>query len=217
MNKVISFSLWGDNPKYTIGAVKNAFLAKYIYTGWECRFYVANDVPQAIIDGLIQNSAKVINMGEGKISSMLWRFKPLYDPDVDVFISRDTDSRLSYRERVAVDEWLLSGKKLHIMRDHAYHQRYVMGGMWGYNGTIENDTIDAFLASKENPDYYDVDQEFLSELFSFETSVLVHDEMYQGETFPSPRQNNEYVGAPYDHLDNLEIQFIEVPHFPGVV
>ncbi len=34
MNKVISFSLWGDNPKYTIGAIKNAELSKTIYPDW---------------------------------------------------------------------------------------------------------------------------------------------------------------------------------------
>ena len=28
MKKIISFSLWGDNPKYTIGAIENAKLSK---------------------------------------------------------------------------------------------------------------------------------------------------------------------------------------------
>ena len=30
MNKVISFSLWGDNPIYNVGAIRNAELAKGI-------------------------------------------------------------------------------------------------------------------------------------------------------------------------------------------
>ena len=38
MKKVISFSLWGDNPKYTIGAIKNAELIDTIYPGWIGRF-----------------------------------------------------------------------------------------------------------------------------------------------------------------------------------
>ena len=37
--KVISFSLWGDNPKYTIGAMRKAELAATWYKGWKCRFY----------------------------------------------------------------------------------------------------------------------------------------------------------------------------------
>jgi len=31
MKKVVSFSLWGDNPIYNIGAIRNAELAKEIY------------------------------------------------------------------------------------------------------------------------------------------------------------------------------------------
>ena len=31
MKKVISFSLWGKNPTYTIGAIKNAELASQFY------------------------------------------------------------------------------------------------------------------------------------------------------------------------------------------
>ena len=29
--KIISFSLWGQDPKYTIGAIRNAELAREIY------------------------------------------------------------------------------------------------------------------------------------------------------------------------------------------
>ena len=38
--KVISFSLYGNDPKYCVGAIKNAKLAKYIYPDWVCRFKV---------------------------------------------------------------------------------------------------------------------------------------------------------------------------------
>ena len=36
---------------------------------------------------------------------MFWRWLPLDDPDVDIWISRDADSRLSEREAKIVDEW----------------------------------------------------------------------------------------------------------------
>ena len=39
MKKIISFSLWGNSPKYLIGALKNADLAKEFYRDWECHFY----------------------------------------------------------------------------------------------------------------------------------------------------------------------------------
>ena len=53
MKKVVSFCLWGKNPKYTIGAIKNAQLCVGIYPKWERRFYVADSVPANIISGLI--------------------------------------------------------------------------------------------------------------------------------------------------------------------
>ena len=40
MKKVISFSLWGNNPTYNIGAIKNAELAKEFYPDFECWFYI---------------------------------------------------------------------------------------------------------------------------------------------------------------------------------
>ena len=35
MVKVISFSLWGSEKKYTIGAIKNAELAKEVYPDFQ--------------------------------------------------------------------------------------------------------------------------------------------------------------------------------------
>ena len=51
MKRVISFSLWGDNPTYTIGAIKNADLALRFYPEFECWFYIHKDsVPNNIIE-----------------------------------------------------------------------------------------------------------------------------------------------------------------------
>ena len=54
----------------------------------------------------------------GDWTSLFWRFHPAGETDVDVMISRDTDSRLSAREVAAVQEWLSSAADVHIMRDH---------------------------------------------------------------------------------------------------
>jgi len=66
-----------------------------------------------------------------KMHAMTWRFLPLGDPMVDIFISRDLDSRVSSRERKAVEEWEHSNLSLHTMRDHPYHGVPFLGGMWG--------------------------------------------------------------------------------------
>ena len=133
MKKVVSFCLWGDNPKYTIGAIRNAELAKEYYPDWECRFYLANTVPKDILDQLnrFDNVKLVFMEKDSSWDGMFWRFYPITDPDVEVMISRDTDCRITDREARAVNEWLESGKTLHVMRDHPMHTEPIMGGMWG--------------------------------------------------------------------------------------
>lgn len=212
MKKVISFSLWGDNPKYTIGAIKNAELAPFIYTGWEVWFYVANSVPHDIVSEL-ETKSKVIHRKNGNWDSMVWRFEPISDTSVDVFISRDTDSRLNYRERRAVDAWLVSDKRLHLMRDHSWHGTHILGGMWGFKGTVDhniNDLYKQFIHNKGSSNHYDVDQQFLAQtiLENFKDDCLIHDELFSRSPFPTPREDNEYVGAPYDANNNLEIEFV---------
>ena len=53
MTKIISFSLWGNDKKYTFGALKNADLASTIYPGWTCRFYIGKSVPSSIISDIV--------------------------------------------------------------------------------------------------------------------------------------------------------------------
>ena len=133
MKKIISFSLWGDNPTYTVGAIKNADLALEIYPGWICRYYVGKSTPIDIVSSLVEReNTEVFVMSEpGNWTGMFWRFYPASEPDVEVMLSRDTDSRLNLREAAAVDEWLAGDKNFHIMRDHPYHATEILGGMWG--------------------------------------------------------------------------------------
>ena len=62
MKKVISFSLWGNDRKYTIGAIENAKLAKEHYPGWTCRYYIGKSVPEDITEQLkkFENTEKSI-------------------------------------------------------------------------------------------------------------------------------------------------------------
>ena len=52
MKKIIVFSLWGKIPCYTVGAIKNALLAKKYFSDWICRYYYDNSVPNEIIEKL---------------------------------------------------------------------------------------------------------------------------------------------------------------------
>tara|TARA_R100000008_G_C3581995_1_gene169195 strand:+ start:981 stop:1868 length:888 start_codon:yes stop_codon:yes gene_type:complete len=131
--KVISFSLWGDNPFYNVGAIRNVELAKEYFGGWICRFYIGTSTPKDTIEELkSHDNVEIIMMDSDEgWDGMYWRFYPINDEEVDIMISRDVDCRLSNRDSHAVNEWLKSGKILHIMRDHPMHSEPIMGGMWG--------------------------------------------------------------------------------------
>lgn len=132
MKKIISFSLYGNNPIYTTGALCNAELAKIIFPDWICRFYYGDSVPNYIIDELKNyDNVEVIRMEEdGKRIYMTWRFLAIDDDDVEIMLSRDADSRLSFREKKLVDLFIESDKMFHDIRDHCLHM-HTMGGTWG--------------------------------------------------------------------------------------
>ena len=134
--KIISFSLYGKSPDYTLGAIANVRHANRAYPGWVCRFYVADDVPENIISRLEDCGAEIINMGQRiKDEAMFWRFFTATDPEVDIAIFRDSDSRFTKCELLMVNEWLASGKKFHVMRTGHYPYP-ILGGLWGVRGNI---------------------------------------------------------------------------------
>lgn len=69
-NRYISFGLYGNNPKYTAGAIENTKLAKIYYPGWKCRFYVTSDVIQPVRSELLAQGAEIsdIPAGQGYIA-----------------------------------------------------------------------------------------------------------------------------------------------------
>lgn len=140
-NRIISFSLWGDDRKYCNGAVANAQEVPAIYPGWRMRVYHDHTVPADAIEMLRTLDVETIRVDDkysGHWNGLFWRFLPACERGIDAFIVRDTDSRLNLREKAAVDDWLANGRPFHAMRDHIEHTTVpVMGGMWGHIGPIE--------------------------------------------------------------------------------
>ena len=203
--KIISFSLWGNNPKYTIGAIKNAKLAKIIYPGWECYYYISTDVSAEIIKSLEDEGAKIIRMGDGNWFGLTWRFLAA-DIEGATVIIRDTDSRLNLREKAAVDVWLNSQYDFHIMRDHPFHVSRIMGGMWGARNNICRG-ISNWLNEYRLSNCYDSDQAFLREVVfpKIASSCIIHDPFMDKIPFPTTatsRTNTFFVGQVYDADDN---------------
>ncbi len=189
MKRLISFSLYGENPKYTLNAIVNAMLAPSIYPGWTCRFHVDDTVPPGVVAALRSLPAVEVAMMDrhADARAMFWRFLPAAEPDLDAMISRDTDSWLSRREAVCVEEWLESGRRFHIVRDHCYHSFPMMGGLWGVRGGVLPD-LPAWIDEFEGI----FDQGFLAERIY--PLTLGHSVVHRGEQHDRDGVPTDYHG-----------------------
>ena len=201
--------MYGNNKRYTDGALANAKLYQTVYPGWTMRVYHDDTVPKNILDQIRNNSVELVDRtwwirGGSTLNKMAWRFLAASDPTVARFCSRDIDSRLSAREKAAVDEWVSSGEKFHLMRDHPSHSKYAMsGGMW----CATNDAIpdmDQRLEKRHLNQAYLQDMNFLNGVVwpIAQKSVFQHDafscdKFGGGSPFPSPRVGWEHVGSVY--------------------
>ena len=201
---------------YQNGAIENIKKAMEVYPEWICRFYLFEE------DHFMEEKLKQINSSievkkifkPGGYYSTMYRFLPLSEEGVERFISRDADSRLSCREKEAVDEWVESDKPYHIMKDHPYHftpEFPILAGMWGAKGNIFNDikyTMTEFI--KENKDQKGIDQKFLYDYFHevIKGNYLEH----SMDQFPSSRNFKRdgiyFVGQPLDENNNFYADWV---------
>ncbi len=197
---IISFSLWGNDPLYTHGAIINAMIAPYIYPEWRVRFYVDDSVPQKIINKLQTYGAEILTVKQTKKNyhKLFWRFLVSDDENVTRFICRDCDSRLNVREKNAVDAWVSSGQLFHIMRDSYMHAELILAGMWGgTSGVLPN--IQHMISAFYNPFHEKwIDQTWLAHMVwpIIKNKNLTHDTYYQyhqGEIFPEDLYRKDAV------------------------
>lgn len=149
-----------ENRNYFQGILENLELMKALYPGFVMRLYYQvdqTDVLQRLCSVYCNNLHEmdlcpaVDNPRLGNMSRLyplIWRFLPSIDPQVDLFLSRDLDSRLSEREQAAVNQFLDSASMIHVMRDNPNHGTSMMGGMWGtkLNRTVRAKFKESFRA-----------------------------------------------------------------------
>lgn len=187
--------------------MRNAELAQEFYAGWQCWFHCARDVPGAILAELRRHPhVRVIQMPEdGGHRGLFWRFFPASDPDVEVMIVRDCDSRLGHREAMAVREWLMSDRMFHVMRDHPSHNVAVLGGMFGVKRPLLGGMREWI---GDAPEYARAgmgsDQDFLTRVVwpRVRETTLIHDDRVEPGPWPVPRAGLRFVGQAFDANDN---------------
>jgi len=134
--KSFSFSLYGQNPKYNIGAYKNLDQLKTFLPDWSMRlYYHKNSTDLNVVEDLIKNGAIAVDMTDITINEvpsiefpMFWRFLSFCEDGLS--LSRDLDSRISQREVDYIRRWENKDEKIFIIRDHPWHAQSP-GGLFG--------------------------------------------------------------------------------------
>lgn len=203
--RVLSFCLYGQKEIYKHGLIENIKLKNIFYPDWEFWLYVPVNYDLGFIGDLIQYINVLRVDAREDYFFTLYRFLPPMHDDVEFYEVRDLDGRLSLRDRVFVEEFIHSGKQLHIIRDHPNMTFVIGAGCYGGVGGPESKlkNIDTLIRNfKGRRDNFFVDSEFLKyvvyPLYN-KTELFIHDEFYDRITpFPIKRFNGEHIGSIID-------------------
>jgi tetratricopeptide (TPR) repeat protein len=240
-HNIIAFSLFGGNSKYCEPAVLNVQEQPRIYPHWVCRFYVDNSVPEYTLNRLRNGGAQIVVV-DGPATRWpgpMWRFLALNDPHAHRILFRDADSVISRREVEAVDQWLASDKRFHIIRDSGSHTELMLAGLWGVvAGSLPqlDKLMERFLSAPLESRHF-ADQYFLRKYVwpYARTSLMQHDSIFgfmNGVPFPDGvrpddvhvfhvghAEGSPYFTAPSNFPDGSEmtweLSLIETPDNGG--
>lgn len=202
---VVSFSLWGQAPQYCNGALLNAERVPETLPGWGTRFYVDSSVPAEVVTKLLEFGAEVVDAIKlpTPVPPLMRRFLIHDDPDVELYLIRDSDSRIGPREIAAVADWQASGAAFHAIRDHPFHTELIQGGLWGGTARHEfrmSDLLGEFRERYGADRRYGADQYFLARYVwpLIRNDLLTHDSYYRtpgSRAFPDGSR-----GTDQDHV-----------------
>jgi hypothetical protein len=139
VKKIVSFTLFGTEPKYYVGAEKNIVINKKLLPDWESVIYYHPELTRTDnLKHLESIGAKLIDVSEVVIGNkkstdfpFFWRFLAFLDDNITIV--RDLDSRVSDREVQYIDRWLNNDKDYFIIRDHPWNSP-VPSGLFGIKG-----------------------------------------------------------------------------------
>jgi len=201
--KIISFSLWGVDPKYCLGAIRNAQLAQKYFPDWTCHFYFDASVPAGYISALKDfDNSKVIEIRDQNRFGAFWRFLSMEKNTI--VLSRDCDSRLSKREKYIVDDWLESPENMSIIRDHINHYEFpILAGMWGLKGGLSEEHFKQMQRYWGNH-AYTIDQHYLRDIVwpSYKTDSKIYglkETVWMRESYTE--LGKDFIGQTYTEYD----------------
>jgi hypothetical protein len=121
------------NPLYYVGLLENIELIQKHFPEAFIYIYIGNDVPDwYVIELRVRKNVILRFTNETGPRNMIHRFFAIDEPEVDIMFVRDADSRVHWKDRWAIREFLNTpSAKVHVIRDNPQHGTAIMGGLWG--------------------------------------------------------------------------------------
>lgn len=133
---IFSYCIYGSNPKYVEGMVRNLEQIRIIFPSFHTYIAVGKDTPPEYIEKYKSfPNVKLTHYPSAEGRLQTFRFFPIDDPAVNCMIVRDADSRIGDRDRECIQKFLDSDYTVFTIRDHFWHKCPIMGGQWGIKRT----------------------------------------------------------------------------------
>lgn len=230
MVNVFSFCLYGpETPKYYFGLLENIRLINSHFPDWKIYVYLGNDVPESFEHTLLANPTLVVRRtGADGHTNSIYRFFAIDEPSVNTMMVRDCDSRVHWKDRWAIRNFMESGRGVHIIRDHVEHTSNILAGLWGVKKSSVSFSIQelykawtpefAGSGDKDTPAGFGIDQNFLKLVLypKIVQDAWVHyskNRLMVGEVgieFPFEWKNDVYCGRV--ELEYLDKFYPDNPH-----
>jgi len=218
MVSVFSFTIYGNDKKYTNGLLTNLQLIQIAYPLWQVWIYYGSDVEESmLLQYRSYSNAVLIPTNHTGAITKFFRYFPIDDPSVEICIVRDSDSRVNERDQICINEFLYSTKLFHIIRDHPNHCHKIMAGMWGIKKGVFSESIRTLFEQWRHHNEFDFwsDTRFLVESIypKVHSIALIHDDHnhFNDGAIPIPHNRiiNHFIGQVYEYTDSGE----EYPKF----
>jgi hypothetical protein len=218
---VFSFCLYGPrNPRYYPGMLENVYLAGTYFPTWKVYIYHAPDVEESMLTHLGACSNVVLfPTGITGEKNMIHRFYAIDEPGVDLMMVRDADSRIHWKDRWAIREFLASPCVAHTIRDNVEHTAVMMGGLWGLkksSGVNIRKEYAQYVEDASLGHRNAHDQNFLADVIypRVVSRLLVH--LSKAPTF---RDETHLVRFPFEwsnglYCGRIEDKFVDMPEPP---
>lgn len=151
MKRVVSYALFeGERNANKPGYQERPYYWSYLplllrahaecWPGWELWIYHdaslwGSEYGPSLVRAAASGLCRLIYAGESQAvcASMLWRMRPMFDPEVEYFATRDVDACPAPRELRYIERWIADqpGGVCHMFHDSDSHSG-LMGGMGCY-------------------------------------------------------------------------------------